>query len=67
MNNNKQFESLLLAECIRYVKISPESYCRVTLDSMWNGETYSDNDGNDYYHEIRATRTKSGAPCVVTL
>lgn len=42
-----------------------ERYVQVVLDMMWDGDTYTDHDG-DTYHEIKAHYTKHGQPVVIS-
>ena len=69
MNNDKQelnaaFEYILNTACRTLLKdnLDPEEYWRAVLDELWNGDSYG-----DYYHEIRASHTKSGNPFVINV
>lgn len=66
---NDQFERLLIDACKLHLKptIDPYTYANVTLDTLWNGEKYSDHDNQDYYFEISARFTIDGVPVIVRL
>ena len=66
---NDQFETLLIDACKVHLKptINPYTYANVTLDTLWNGEKYSDHDNEDYYYEIRAQHTIDNLPVIVRL
>lgn len=61
---NDSFEIELHAACHTQLKesICPNHYFLRTLDELWDGESYG-----DYYHEIRASHTKSGKPLVINI
>jgi hypothetical protein len=64
---NEQFEAVLTEACKKHLKpeIDAEKYASLSLDELWDGETYSDADGDRFYFEIPARYTKSGNPVVV--
>ena len=66
---NDQFERLLIDSCKVNLKpsIDPYTYSNVTLDTLWNGEKYSDCDNQDYYHEIKGRYTIDDVPVIVRL
>jgi len=41
-------------------------YINATLDEMWDGETYRDQDGDAFYHEIGNQYTYHGKPVVIS-
>jgi hypothetical protein len=61
---NDSFEIELHLACSLQLKesICANHYYKRTLDELWDGESYG-----DYYHEIRASHTKSGNPFVINI
>jgi len=65
---NKEFENALISICENNLKdgYNAEIYACMTLDELWNGETYVTCDGDLYYYEIGGHETKSGNPVLVS-
>lgn len=59
---NTEFEQHLKTICQRFLKEteSVDDYVESTLNEMWDGETYVDNDGDQFQHEIPAHMTNTG-------
>lgn len=68
-SKNKLFEELLHDTASRLLRegIDVAHYVGVTLDQMWDGEAYRDNDGDLYYYEFPKFDTKNGDSFVISL
>ncbi len=68
-NPNEHFEAALLDACKENLRegVWVQPYVFATLDVMWNGETYVSEDGTPLYHEIPASKCKTGNPFVVSI
>jgi len=65
---NTEFETAL-AQSVRdnlRKEFDADMYINATLDEMWDGETYRDQDGDAFYHEIGNQYTHHGKPVVVS-
>jgi hypothetical protein len=65
---NPEFEAAL-AQSVRdnlRKELDADRYINATLNEMWNGETYRDQDGDVCYHEIGKQFTHHGRPVVIS-
>ncbi len=65
---NQEYEELLFEVAMGELRdeYCPSRYTEVTLDEMWDGDTYVSKGGTNMYHEIPAHMTLRGIPMVVS-